>query len=62
MNRARVVANAFRHRRGFTYVMDSTLWECDACGERVTYLGRRGHAKNCAGTNHRCETNERKDE
>ena len=27
--------------------MDSTLWECDSCGERVTYVGRKRHAKQC---------------
>ncbi len=62
MNRARAMANAFRRRRGFTYVMDSTLWECDACGERVTYLVRRHHAKNCPATNDWSETNDLKDQ
>ena len=47
MNPIKAAGRAFRSQNGFTYVMDSTLWECDSCGERVTYVGRKRHAKQC---------------
>jgi len=47
MNPIKATGRAFRSQNGFTYVMDSTLWECDSCGDRVTYIGRIRHAKRC---------------
>ena len=47
MNPIRAAGRAFKSHSGFTYVMDSTLWECDSCGDRVPYMGRRRHAKQC---------------
>jgi hypothetical protein len=46
VNTIKSVAKALRPK-GFTYVMDSTLYECDACGERVPHSGRRRHGKTC---------------
>lgn len=47
MNPIKATGRAFRSQNGFTYVMDSTLWECDGCGDRVTFIGRIRHAKSC---------------
>jgi hypothetical protein len=38
-----------KSEKKFTYVMDSTLWECTSCGERVAYLAKRNHSKRCLG-------------
>ena len=47
MNPIKTVTRRLHAHNGFTYVMDSTLWECDSCGERVTYLGKARHPKRC---------------
>jgi hypothetical protein len=46
MNTIKSAAKALR-LEGFTYVSDSTLWECEGCGERVVRTARRGHLKKC---------------
>jgi hypothetical protein len=48
MNTIKAATN-FVRPRGFTYVMDSTLWQCDTCGERVPNLARRRHHRRCPG-------------
>jgi hypothetical protein len=48
MNPIRSAVNAIRPEKKFTYVMDSTLWECNSCGERVASLAKRNHSKRCS--------------
>ncbi len=47
MNPIKAVGRRLNAHKGFTYVMDSTLWECDSCGERVTHRGKARHPKSC---------------
>ena len=43
MNPIKAVASRLHSHKGFTYVMDSTLWECDSCGERLSHLAKIRH-------------------
>jgi hypothetical protein len=47
MNPIKAVASRLHSHKGFTYVMDSTLWECDSCGERLSHLAKIRHPKSC---------------
>jgi hypothetical protein len=47
MNPIKAVARRLHSHNGFTYVMDSTLWECDSCGERFSHREKARHPKSC---------------
>jgi hypothetical protein len=58
MNPIKAALRALRPQSGFTYVMDSTLWECDRCTERVPFTGRGRHAESCRAREDPSEAND----